>query len=192
MIKRITQLAAAIGLAATATMGAAAESYRDVAKVVSVQPLFRTVQVSSPVEQCWDEPVTVQERYAHHGHGHHRRGRSYTGPIVGGVVGGLIGNQFGGGDGRALLTVAGAVLGASIGNDVSHRSHRRYNRHHNHATHTYTTTQRRCSTSHNVSQRQERDGYLVQYRYKGRLYDTRLDYDPGRTLDVDVQVIPRS
>ena len=74
---------------------------------------------------------------------------------------------------------------------MSHRSHRRYNRHHNYATHTYTTTQRRCSTSHNVSQRQERDGYLVQYRYKGRLYDTRLDYDPGRTLDVDVQVIPR-
>ena len=49
MIKRITQLAAAVGLAATATMGAAAESYRDVAKVVSVQPLFRTVQVSSGI-----------------------------------------------------------------------------------------------------------------------------------------------
>jgi uncharacterized protein YcfJ len=197
MFKKFTQVAALVGLATAATWSVAGETYRDVAQVVSVQPLFRSVQVSNPVQRCWDEPVTVQERYVDngYGHGHQRRGRSYTGPIVGGVVGGLIGNQFGGGDGRALLTVAGAVLGASIGNDVGHRSHRRHRRHHrghNHSSaRTYTTMQRHCSTSQNVSQRQERDGYLVQYRYKGRVYDTRLDYDPGRQLDVDVQVLPR-
>ena len=166
-------------------------AFRDVARVTRVEPLYRSVQVSTPVQNCWDEPVTVRQQHASHGHHGHRgrRGRSYTGPIVGGIVGGLVGNQFGKGDGRTLLTVAGAVLGASVGNDVGNRRHRRNHRAPSHNT-SYTTTERRCSTTHNVSHRQERDGFLVEYKYRGRSYSTRLDYDPGDRLPVDVQVVP--
>lgn len=162
--------------------------FRDFARVTRVEPLYRQVQVSTPVQNCWNEPVTVRHQHASHGHHGHRgrRGRSYTGPIVGGIVGGLVGNQFGKGDGRTLLTVAGAVLGASVGNDVGKRRHHRAPSHNT----TYTTTERRCSTSHNVSHRQERDGFLVEYQYRGRSYSTRLDYDPGDRLPVDVQVVP--
>ena len=35
----------------------------------------------------------------------------------GGIVGGVIGNQFGKGSGKTILTVAGALLGSSIGSD---------------------------------------------------------------------------
>jgi uncharacterized protein YcfJ len=171
-------------------------SFRDFARVTRVEPLYRTVQVSTPVQNCWDEPVTVRQQHVSRGHGHgghwgqrERRGRSYTGPIVGGIVGGLVGNQFGKGDGRTLLTVSGAVLGASVGNDVGNRRHQRHHRALAHST-TYTTTERRCSTNHNVSNRQERDGFLVEYKYRGRNYSTRLDYDPGDRLPVDVQVVP--
>lgn len=166
-------------------------SFRDHARVTRVEPLYRNVQVSTPVQNCWDEPVTVYQQHAGHDHGGYRgrRGRSYTGPIVGGIVGGLVGNQFGGGDGRTLLTVAGAVLGASVGNDYGNRRHRRHNHAPAHTT-SYTTTERRCSTTHQVSNRQESDGYLVEYKYRGRTYSTRLDYDPGQRLPVEVQVVP--
>ena len=61
------------------------------ARVVSVEPLRRTVRVHQPVQQCWSEPVTYSEPVGHR----HHRGRSYTGPIVGGILGGVVGNQFG-------------------------------------------------------------------------------------------------
>jgi uncharacterized protein YcfJ len=42
---------------------------------------------------------------------------SATNEIFGGILGGAIGNQFGGGSGKKVMTVAGALLGASIAND---------------------------------------------------------------------------
>ena len=33
-------------------------------------------------------------------------------------------------------------------------------------------------------------GYDVTYRYQGRLYHTRTDYDPGRRIRVRVEVTP--
>jgi outer membrane lipoprotein SlyB len=40
------------------------------------------------------------------------------GAIAGGVLGGVLGNQFGGGNGRKILTVAGAAGGAYAGHQV--------------------------------------------------------------------------
>jgi uncharacterized protein YcfJ len=190
MFKKTAFGAALFGLALSASAQNTG-AFSDYAEVLRVEPIFRTVQVSNPVQQCWQEPVSYQQNVGH-GHRYARggqgRGRSYTGPIVGGVVGGLLGNQFGKGDGRTLLTVAGAVLGASVGNDVSRRSHRRA-RHQQ--TRTVTVSEQRCSTSQNYTQRQQNDGYLVEYRYQGRVYSTRMAYDPGRRLPVSVQVVPQ-
>jgi outer membrane lipoprotein SlyB len=44
------------------------------------------------------------------------------GAIAGGVVGGLAGNQMGGGNGKAALTVLGAIGGGFAGNEVEKRA----------------------------------------------------------------------
>ena len=44
------------------------------------------------------------------------------GIATGAVIGGLLGNQIGGGNGRALATIAGAVGGGYVGNEVEKRT----------------------------------------------------------------------
>ena len=46
-----------------------------------------------------------------------------TGAVIGGVLGAVVGNQFGHGGGRAVMTGAGAVGGAVLGNNIE-RNHR--------------------------------------------------------------------
>jgi uncharacterized protein YcfJ len=41
---------------------------------------------------------------------------------VGAIVGGLIGSQVGGGNGRTLATIAGAVGGGFVGNEIAKRN----------------------------------------------------------------------
>lgn len=41
---------------------------------------------------------------------------------IGAVVGGLLGSQVGGGNGKTLATIAGAVSGGYVGNEVAKRS----------------------------------------------------------------------
>lgn len=43
-----------------------------------------------------------------------------VGALGGAVVGGAIGNRFGGGTGKTLSTVAGVLLGASVGNSMEY------------------------------------------------------------------------
>ncbi len=45
-----------------------------------------------------------------------------VGAVAGGVVGGAVGNQFGHGNGRAAMTVLGAVGGGLAGNEIEKRS----------------------------------------------------------------------
>ena len=113
--------------------------YSDWAKVLRVEPLHRTVQVSTPRQECWEEPV---KRYRTHGYGHHKR--SYTPVIIGGILGGVIGNQFGRGSGNVLTTAAGAILGGSVARDAQAHHHD----HHHAARESYTTYERRCETTH--------------------------------------------
>ncbi|WHZ10702.1 MAG: hypothetical protein OJF60_001141 [Burkholderiaceae bacterium] len=51
----------------------------------------------------------------------HAAPTSGVGAIAGGVVGGLVGNQFGGGNGRAAMTLLGAVGGGFAGNAIEKR-----------------------------------------------------------------------
>ena len=43
---------------------------------------------------------------------------SGVGAVAGGVAGAVVGNQFGHGDGRAVMTIAGAAGGAFAGNEI--------------------------------------------------------------------------
>ncbi len=138
------------------------------AKVVSATPIYETVEINRPTQECWDERVV------------RRRPGSHTGTIAGGILGGVIGNQFGHGRGKAAMTVAGTLLGASVGHDISH----------NRGGRSYVTHERRCETVDHYVTEDRLVGYRVKYRYKGDIYMTRTDEHPGRRIPVEVSVKP--
>jgi uncharacterized protein YcfJ len=166
--------AAAFGLiAATASASALArhgDGFYDTAKVVWAEPIYETVKVSRPVEDCWSEQVVVSD--PRHG--------SYTGTIAGGIVGGVVGSQFGRGKGKTALTVAGTLLGASIGHDLSHR----------HTSVQRVVNEERCELVEQVEYREQVVGYRVKYRYKGQTFFTRTDEHPGERIRIRVDVDP--
>ena len=93
---------------------AVTDSY-DYAEVIAADPIVETVQVEAPREECW------MEKRPAHGPGW---GNSVTPEIIGVLLGGAIGYQFGNGRGQDVATVAGAVLGGSVGHDLKVRSNR--------------------------------------------------------------------
>ncbi|MCZ6710681.1 MAG: glycine zipper 2TM domain-containing protein, partial [Gammaproteobacteria bacterium] len=118
-------------------------TYLVYADVVDVEPLVERHTITRPRQEC----SVVSYRSTSHSHPRqqHRhsdradsRGSHASGAatVFGGLIGGLVGNQFGAGSGRKVLTVAGAILGASIANQVS-RDRRDWSDSHG---------QRRCST----------------------------------------------
>lgn len=143
----------------------------DKARVTHVEPLYRTVTVTTPERECWEEPRRYQR-------GH----QSYTSTIAGGLIGGVIGNQFGGGSGKTAMTIAGTLLGGSVGRDMGAN-------HHNHDVEYGYEEQCRVVERHHREQRI--DGYEVTYRYHGKTYTTVMDHHPGKFIPVDVHVEPR-
>ena len=138
------------------------------ADVLRVDPLYETYRVNRPQEECYDAPVE-----------HRSSGNRGAGTVLGAIVGGVLGNTVGKGDGRTAATVAGAVAGGAIGNNVGGRNDRYYR-----------STESRCRQINNSSEERRIAGYDVQYRYRGDVYMSRLDYDPGERLRVRVSVDP--
>lgn len=149
--------------------------FDDTARVTHVEPIYTSVRVASPQRECRnDRHNSHRSDYQSH--------ESYTTTIAGGILGGVLGNQVGGGNGKKIMTVAGALLGGSIGRDLGYKrpTTSRYNR------------GNECRTVQTYHQEQRIDGYQVTYRYKGQTYTSRMDYDPGRRLPVEVSVRPRA
>ena len=77
--------------------------------------------------------------------------------------------------------VAGALLGASIAKDVNRKRHEGQ----------YEGTEREvCRTVYRTERAQEIIGYDVSYSYNGSVYTSRMDYDPGNTIRLRVNVTP--
>lgn len=76
-----------------------------------VQHRARPVQVAQaePVRPAYQQPAPAAQN-------------SPVGIGVGAVVGGLLGSQVGGGNGKTLATIAGAVGGGYVGNEIAKRS----------------------------------------------------------------------
>lgn len=181
--------AVVVSMSLTATTAYASHNYAvgkhkpakgvyDYARVLSAEPVIRYVNVSTPVEECWEETryYTVD----------HRPGTA-GGAIVGAIVGGVVGHQFGSGSGNDAATVAGTLIGAAIGSDTARR--RAY------TSGTYGTTRhaepvRRCETKYRTTREERIDGYRVIYAYHGQKYATDMPYDPGRKLRIRVDVRP--
>lgn len=125
------------------------QAFQDTARVTHVEPLYRTVRVSTPERECWNE-----SNYNHN----RPQAKSYTSTIAGGILGGVLGNQFGGGSGKTAMTVAGTLLGGSLGNDYNNYSRDRdhYDSHEN------------CRVTERYREEQRADGYQVTYRYQGK------------------------
>lgn len=138
------------------------------ANVTRVNPIYRTVQVSSPSQQCYQQPVVRREG-----------GSNTAGTVLGAVIGGVLGNTVGKGDGRKAATVAGAVVGGAVGNRVASRDDR-----------VVQESVTRCQQVQNVGTERRIVGYNVEYRYRGQTYMARMDYDPGERVRVRVSVTP--
>lgn len=147
------------------------DGYYDYAKVEHVKPIYRMVRVDRPHQECWQEDVVHRDRGA----------RSTTPVVVGGILGGAVGHQIGNGRGRDIATVAGALLGASIGNDMRQRNYRGRE---------WVSTENVCRDVVDYTEERQVVGYEVSYRYHGRHYVTQMDHDPGSRVRVEVDVAP--
>jgi uncharacterized protein YcfJ len=138
--------------------------WADVLRADPVQGITRT---EVPRQECYDQPVV-----------RHDPGNSTAGTVLGAVIGGVLGHTVGKGDGRTAATVVGAVAGGAVGNRVSDHGG------------DYQSTQTRCREVSSMSEQRRIIGYDVEYRYRGEVYTSRLNYDPGERLRVRVQVDP--
>ena len=190
----------AASLAALAVSSAMAQSYSDTAQVLSAQPIYE--RNSTPRQQCSNETVTTDRRvvsqgYAETGYVQAAPSGERTvgaGTVLGAIIGGVVGHQFGrSSGGRDVGTGVGIVAGGLIGNQVENSPPA-------YAGPGYapgparvdyvpeTRTVQRCTTVYD--DRDEVTGYNVAYRYQGRDYSTRMAFDPGATMRVQVNLTP--
>lgn len=160
-------LAAVVALAAAAGSAWAdnGANFTDRAQVLSATPVYQ--QVNEPRRECWTETVGSANNSA----GEH----SYGGAILGGLVGGLLGNTVGQGNGRIAAAAVGAATGAVVGDKVANNGGYNQPRQVEH-----------CTNHDNY--RQVISGYNVVYRYQGRTMTAMLPQDPGKYVNVNVNI----
>lgn len=152
------------------TAGGAIATYKlvnhgpEYAQVLGVQPVKQTIK--TPREVCKDVAVTRQAPV--------KDQHQIAGTVIGAVAGGLLGNQIGGGTGKKIATVAGAVGGGYAGNKVQENMQNKD---------TYTTTETRCNTVNDLSERVV--GYDVKYSIGDKVGKVRMDRDPGSQIPLD-------
>ncbi len=146
---------------AVATYNLVSNSGPEYAEVLAVQPINETIK--TPREVCNEVAVTRQRPV--------KDQHQIAGTVIGAVAGGLLGNQVGGGTGKKIATVAGAVGGGYAGNKVQE---------HMQESDTYTTTETRCKTVTDTSEKLV--GYDVKYQVDGKVGQVRMDHDPGSRI----------
>ncbi len=216
-MKRMLSVAVLSALGA-GSMAVQAAEFADTAQVISATPIYD--RVSAPRQECVNEPVTTYEDRrvrrdtpdAYRENRDYRDNRDYrvnsteressgAGAVLGAIIGGVIGHQFGNSSGgRDRGTAAGAILGGVIGNQIEKDSGNYDNRYSARSDSPYrrsrydvervpvTRDVQRCNVVNDY--REEIRGYDVRYRYNGRDYTTRMSYDPGPTIPVQVDVRP--
>lgn len=164
---------ASLALLAISVPAFAAEQYH-YADVVSAIPLIRVVEVSTPVEQCREVEVLVEER---------NRQRSSNMPVLlSTIVGGAIGNAVGHSNtNKKVGVVVGAVLGHSVGRGMLRQQE---------PTIREIQTVERCETVYQSHEEERIMGYQVTYRYNDQDYSIRTDTDPGDSIKLRVSVQP--
>ncbi|MES2883957.1 MAG: glycine zipper 2TM domain-containing protein [Pseudomonadota bacterium] len=163
----------------------------DYAQVLSARPVYSEVRVGSPREECWQERVVYRDELRSDYRDDYRSNAAdrTIGTVIGGVIGGAIGHQFSQGSGKQIATAIGAVVGADVGRNAVNNN--RYNdRGSRYETRERVAYEPRCRTVEEARYESRIEGYDVTYRYNGQVYQTRMPYDPGARLAVNVQVSP--
>jgi uncharacterized protein YcfJ len=141
----------------------------DRARVLSVEPIIRFVRVAIPERECHPQEIHTPV-YTQNNNG---------AAVVGGIVGAVLGHNLGHGDNGA--TVAGAIIGAAVGKNMT-RGTGGYTEAVSYVDH--------CDEYTRYETQQTVEGYNVTYRYRGQVYTTRTDYEPGKFINVQVAVRP--
>ena len=147
-----------LGLVSVVAAQAQAAEY---GKVISTTPVIENY--SNPQQSCWTEQVQVQQPH------------NYGGALLGGIFGGLLGSTIGRGNGNVAATAAGAVIGAVSADNATNQ----YN--------SSVQNVQKCTTVQGATQ-QRIVGYDVNYEYSGQRYTTRMAYDPGNRVPINVSV----
>jgi uncharacterized protein YcfJ len=147
------------------------------ADVLRVDPVYEEGQPGDAQQECYEERV---EPAASTPEADDAKRTGST--LLGAIIGGIIGNRFGKGDGRKAATAAGAVAGGVVGNNIAAGSDN------SHAGSRFPT-QRHCRPVDGAIQRQI-VAYDVEYRYRGEIYSSRMNHDPGDRLRIRVSVTP--
>ena len=199
----------AVTLAALAVSSVMAQSYSDTAQVLSAQPIYE--RTNAPRQECANETVTTDRRVPAQGYvdaGYRSQAAPLApapqvgdrtigaGTVLGAIIGGVVGHQFGGSSGgRDVGTGVGVVIGGLVGNQIENSPPYTASapgyapQAQGSARVDYvpeTRTVQRCRTVYDT--RDEVTGYNVAYRYQGRDYTTRMAYDPGSTMRVQVNL----
>ncbi|NOT16803.1 MAG: glycine zipper 2TM domain-containing protein [Sulfuriferula sp.] len=143
-------------------------SFNDKAQVVSSTPIYQ--QINEPRRECWTETVSSPSA--------NNVDHNYGGAILGGLVGGLLGNTVGGGNGRTAAAAVGAVTGAMVGDKIGN----------NQGGYGYNQPRQVEHCTNHDNYRQIVTGYNVVYRYQGRTLNAVMPQDPGKYVDVSVNV----
>jgi uncharacterized protein YcfJ len=180
MKNMILGAAMAAALGAGVNTASAQNTYGDTARVLQVTPIVE--RASSPRRECYTEPVTSYEEPRP---APPVSGGIGPGTVLGAIAGGVIGHQFN--NNSAGSTAAGAVIGGIVGNQVDRNAQATANDVYVERAPT-TRDVERCKTVPDTRERIV--GYDVQYEYNGHPFRTRLPYDPGSQLPVNVEVRP--
>jgi len=188
---RVRMLVPAL-LTAVFAAPAMADQYTDTARVLSSTPQVERVNV--PRQECRTE--YQQQSYSNGGNSMagaiiggiaggllgNGGNNSVAGAIIGGIAGGLLGNTVGRGNGRVAAAAVGAGVGAIAGNSIANNQRADGG-----------TRSVPVQTCYQVDNWQSvTTGYLVNYEYNGRTYSTVTNEQPGRYIDVNVAIEPRS
>jgi len=165
-ITLIAALLAASGAAQAGPGRGNSDGFTARAQVLASTPVFETI--NEPRRECWTETVGYETQG-------HRESNNGGGAILGAIAGGLIGSTVGKGNGRVAAAAVGAATGAVVGDRWNDGGTRYESR---------PQQVERCRTQDNF--RQVVNGYDVRYRFQGHEYSTRLPYDPGRWLTLNV------
>ena len=162
----IAALLAASGAAQAGPGRGNGDGFTARAQVLASTPVYEAI--NEPRRECWTETVGYETQS-------YRESNNAGGAILGAIAGGLIGSTVGKGNGKVAAAAVGAATGAVVGDRWNDGGSRYESR---------PQQVERCRNHDDY--RQVISGYDVRYRFQGREYSTRLPYDPGKWLALNV------
>jgi len=174
---RPTMKLSLVALAAFSLPVVQAHAYEAYATVESVTPTREII--NEPYQTCSTEYQQTTVPVAPPPYQDH----SVAGAVVGGIAGGLIGSLFGHGNGKVAMAAVGAGAGAIAGDRIGSQP--------GNSGPAYSTTTTPVQRCQQVDHYDVRTMYTVVYQFNGQRYSTKLPYNPGSQLRVNVSVVPQ-